>query len=273
MTRLMHCIPVIFLSISLTSYAHDYWFAPEQFYVEKANKFRVQLLLGGDFKSEGHRALRADITRKFELHTHEQSPIDLMNASLTPSKDAYTDISVEKPGAYWLITERDPTYIEFEAKKFEDYLKHENLQNIIEDRKKRKESKEPGREKYSRSVKTYVSVGSAKDDKTWKMRVPQTIEINPQVNPSKIQKGQNVSFEVLFESKPLKEVFVNAMHASENGEVKILTSQTDKKGLVSFQLNEPGTWLVRLVHMRRCLDCRKANWESFWGALSFGVKP
>ena len=34
-----------------------------------------------------------------------------------------------------------------------------------------------------------------------------------------------------------------------------------------------GLWLVRLVYMQRCpADCGAADWESYWGAFSFGAR-
>lgn len=265
-------IILLLSSISQFAYAHDYWFSPEQFYVEKGLKFRTKMLFGGNLQSEGPRPLRHDITRKLELHTYGEAPVDLLKSQSTKNVKGYTEISVVKPGSYWLITERAPTYIELEAKKFEKYLTGENLHGVVKQRRKNNESKKLGRESYSRSVKTYVSVGAHKDDQTWKMRIPQRIEINPKVDPSTIMKGQKTSLEVLFDSKPLAGVSVNAMRTLRNGKAEVLTSKTDGNGIVSFQLNEPGAWLIRLIHMRRCTKCEKADWESFWGSLALGVR-
>jgi hypothetical protein len=47
---------------------------------------------------------------------------------------------------------------------------------------------------------------------------------------------------------------------------------TDKMGQITMKIDRNGSWLVRLVNMQRCqTDCGEADWESFWGAISFGV--
>ena len=41
----------------------------------------------------------------------------------------------------------------------------------------------------------------------------------------------------------------------------------------TMKLDRKGVWLVRLVFMQRCkTDCGEADWESFWGSFSFGVR-
>jgi hypothetical protein len=45
-----------------------------------------------------------------------------------------------------------------------------------------------------------------------------------------------------------------------------------KRFKLSGTLDHSGEWLIRLVHMRRCAaDCAEIDWESFWGAYSFGM--
>ncbi|MCJ8277953.1 MAG: DUF4198 domain-containing protein, partial [Bdellovibrionales bacterium] len=234
--------------------------------------FRTKMLFGGDFNPEASRPLRADVTASLDLHTAGQSAVSLMNSVSTATPDGYTDIKVKQPGSYWLVSERKHTFIELGAKKFEKYLRHENLEHIIEERRRRKETNKPGKESYGRSLKTYVSLGAKKDGETWRMRIPQRIEINPKSDPSSFRKGQKATFQIYFGGRPLGGVNVNAMHSTLNGDVKVLSSQTNKAGKVTFQFDRTGFWLIRLVHMRRCEACKKADWESFWGSLTLGVK-
>jgi len=41
---------------------------------------------------------------------------------------------------------------------------------------------------------------------------------------------------------------------------------------VEFTLGQRGAWLVRTVHMQRCIGCDDADWESFWAAYSFALR-
>jgi hypothetical protein len=48
---------------------------------------------------------------------------------------------------------------------------------------------------------------------------------------------------------------------------------TGVNGVATFKIDKPGLWIVRLVTMRRCAkDCGEADWESLWGALTFGAR-
>ena len=57
----------------------------------------------------------------------------------------------------------------------------------------------------------------------------------------------------------------------ENLNYETRKSDTFKAGQVTIKLNQTGPWLLRLVHMRRCVGDAKVDWESFWSAYSFAL--
>ena len=163
--------------------------------------------------------------------------------------------------------ERNWSYIELAAKKFEDYLREDGMEYIIAERKKLGESQKPGKERYSRFIKSLLQVGD-KHDSTYKKKLEMKLEIIPLENPYQKKAGDNIKFQVLFNGKPLadKTVFASNRNSSKQ-KVK-----TDKNGRFSFTIEKEGLWLVHLVYMQRCQkECNEADWESFWGAFSFGV--
>jgi uncharacterized GH25 family protein len=81
--------------------------------------------------------------------------------------------------------------------------------------------------------------------------------------------GETLRIRVLFDGKPLKDAHVFA-HNRQGDKVSTQALTTSDEGTVSVKLVAGGPWLLRLVHMQRCKDDDQADWESFWGALSFG---
>ena len=77
----------------------------------------------------------------------------------------------------------------------------------------------------------------------------------------------------MFAGKPLAgakiEGFVKAAH---DAPVAAQAAVSDAQGRVVVKITEPGMWLVRTVHMRRCAGCVDADWESFWTSFGFAVR-
>ncbi len=98
------------------------------------------------------------------------------------------------------------------------------------------------------------------------------MEIVPLENPYTKKKGDDLKFQIFFDRKPLVDKIVFADN-KEGGKISNQKLKTDKNGTFAVKLDDKGVWLVRLVYMQRCeADCAEADWESFWGAFSFGVK-
>ena len=55
------------------------------------------------------------------------------------------------------------------------------------------------------------------------------------------------------------------------GQLSVTYKRGDETGTATIAISGKGTYLVRLIHMRRCTGCPKADWESFWAAMTFGV--
>ena len=55
-----------------------------------------------------------------------------------------------------------------------------------------------------------------------------------------------------------------------------MSAVTSTKGLAEYKIDQPGLWLVRLVHMRATGTGGKSEtqpqWESFWGAYTFAAR-
>ena len=194
-----------------------------------------------------------------------------MRTMAEDGKSPIVNFASNKPGTYSIVIERDWSYIKIDAPKFEDYLRDEGMDYIVAERKRLSESAREGRERYSRFIKTMIQVGDSLTGNA-KTRIGSKLEIVPLDNPYKKRVGGTLSFEVWFDGRPLADYAVFA----DNRDGDSITTQklkTDKSGTAEVKLDRKGIWLIRVVRMQRCENrCGEADWESFWGALSFGVK-
>jgi len=217
-------------------------------------------------KNREERPFQLAKTEMFQIFSLKQ-PLDL-KSSLTDEALPIYNFSADKSGNYLLAMARNRSYIKLNPQEFEDYLREDGMEYISAERARLGETAKDGSERYSRFLKSLLQVG-VRRDKTYKKRVGLKLEIMPLENPYSKKIGDKLKFQVLLEGKPLADRTVFA--DNRNGSTRKMI--TDKNGKITVKLDRDGLWLVRLVTMRRCqTDCGEADWESFWGAFSFGVK-
>lgn len=265
MKRILAFIFAVLLSANLL--AHEYWFEPETFFLAPRQSTPVRLYVGdGLVKDLKERPYQFAGTPMFKLFSAFETR-DL-KATLTDGTMPVHRFSADRAGNYLLAMEKDWSYIKIEPQKFEDYLRNDGMEYIIAERAQRGESGQEGRERYSRFIKSLLQVGN-RHDETYQKTAGLRLEITPLENPYAKQVGDLLTFQVTFEGKPLigKTVFAD----NRNSATRKMT--TDSNGTVTMKIDRSGLWLVRLVFMQRCeTNCNETDWESFWGAFSFGVK-
>ena len=260
---------LVLFVLSFNALSHDYWIEPEGYFVPLNQPVKVRLHLGEGLKSESERPLQKERTVRFQMISGEETQ-DLLAAG----KEGQTPIAqvvLKRPGNYLIAMERNASTIKLDAKKFKEYLTEEGLDSIIALREKAGESNAEGRERYTRYLKSLLQAGATQDD-AYQRQLGHHLEIIPQSNPYKLKMGDTLKVRIEFEGKPLAgvHVFANNRNAQAMSGQRALTSVD---GTVSFTLDQPGQWLIRLVHMRRCAgSCQDIDWESFWAAYTFGMK-
>lgn len=263
------CAILAALLQSVVAYGHEYWLEPERFFLGVHQSSPVRLFLGEGLKVEEERPFQRSKTVGFRLISVHGN-FDLTGPIADEAKPLFS-FSADRAGNYLLAMERNWSYITLEPEKFEDYLRTDGMEYIVAERLRLNESKQEGRERYSRFIKALINVGGRRD-RSFGLRAGHRLEIIPIEDPYSRKVGSNIGFSILFEGKPLagRTVFAD----NRDGE-KLSTRRaaTDENGRVFFALDQKGVWLIRLVFMQRCArNCEGADWESFWAAFTFGAK-
>ena len=248
--------------------AHDYWLQPDEFYVAAKSPATLRLFLGHEGTNVVERPYQKKMTLRFQL-VSAGSARDLKRGAKEGAKPARTVKSLPV-GTHWVVLKRDVSHITLKPAKFTSYLKHEGLERIIKARAEADETKKAGRERYSRYLKCLLQAGDKRDD-TWKRVLKLKLEIVPLSNPADLKPGDSLQVRVLFEGKPLPGSAIFCIQKS-GGKATMQSTKTDRAGVAKFAVKLKGAYLVRLVHMRRTKSSKRADWESFWGAMSFGVR-
>lgn len=255
------------LLLSAAVYPHEYWLEPDTFFPAVRERVNLRLFLGEGLKKEEERPFQKDKTTSFRHFfalrgwDRESSDGAMPFYSFEPAAD----------GNHLFTSERNWSFVKLESAKFDEYLREDGMEYIIAERAKLGESQKEGRERYSRFIKTLLQVGEKRDD-IHKTDTRLRLDITPLENPYTKKVGDTLRFKIHFDGKPLagKTAFADNRDGDLISKQKLLT---DSAGRATVKLDRKGVWLVRIVFMQRCKkECGEAEWESFWGAFSFGVR-
>jgi uncharacterized GH25 family protein len=245
--------------------AHDFWIEPSSFHPALGSELAVSLRVGQDFR--GNPVPRnPKLLRSFVLVSSAgQTPVGGL-----PGADPAGSVRIADPGILWIEYRSGSSPVTLEAEKFEKYLAEEGLDTILEARKKRRDSGKPGREVFSRSVKSMLVAGpSAHTPQGFDRVLGLTLEIVPETDPTRLGPEGSLPVRVIHDGRPLPGVLLVAMNQAEPE--KKLTARSDGKGRATLRLPRKGVWLIKAVHMHAAPAGVDADWESVWTSMTFEV--
>ena len=268
------CAVVLSLLLGNVAYPHDVWFVPDRSTLSKGDTLVVRQVVGSELEVENELEVLRRMTLRFELITGSGS-VDLMkelpDMRTQPVVKPVLERKVDFEGPALLTMEHGFIHTAFSTEKFLEYLEHEELDKRFRDRVGDRPKQ---RERYARALKCLVQVGEAGPDDLHKKVLGQKLEILLLQNPYRLDPGQDLEVQVLFDGKPLTDQLVTALNGDGERLVSTSKARTNETGVARFHLKRGGFWLIRLVHLLPCADtpeakCSLADWESQWSSYSF----
>lgn len=263
-------IILLLVVLSSLSSAHDFFLYPSAFHIKQGDSVTIAIHVDDVYPGKFTKWNTQRIMR-FE-HWVGKDKLNL--ASVNPLKDSSgVRIKLERTGVHLFALDWTARLIELNSDDFKHYLESEGLDHVLQLRKERGEESKPGKERYSRYVKTFVNASSGVNE-AFNQTVGQTIELIPLDNPCDRRVGDTLRVRLLFQGKPL----VNALIAStykgftEKPDTYSQSSHTNQEGVVTIRLTHSGPWLIRTVHMLPLKDSKDADWESWWTSMTFDVR-
>lgn len=252
------------LTVSLLSFAHEFWLEPQKFLLSIGEKINFRVFVGENFTGEDVDFSLFEI-KKFSHYISKGE--EAIKGKLT-EQNLSDFLKFDSEGNHLIAFNNSNKHIELEAEKFNEYLKDDGLDNVAAYRKKYNELTKKGTEQYQRCVKTLLQVGNVHDE-TYRINTGMRLEIIPEKNPYASDKS--LTFNVLFENKPLKNALVVVWQKGIEKPNK-RNFRSDANGQIKFSFEPKGIWMVSTVNMVRHTDTKEADWQSYWGSYTFGFK-
>ena len=249
--------------------AHQLFLMPSSFQVSPGERITVGIHNGDAFPdSESPPSLVR--LKDVALHSSKLQ-YNVTNVRIDGTR-AIGDARIPGKGILILAARTLPNFIEMEADEFEKYLKEEGLSQIVTWRKERGESAKPGREIYSKYVKSLIRAGGSSDD-TYAKQVGFAIELLPEKDPYAAKPGDRLPVRLLWRGKPASGIMVEAARAGDSGPAESQqVGRTDVDGRVNVYITKSGRWRLTAIAMERSADQQKSDLESFWASLTFEIR-
>jgi uncharacterized GH25 family protein len=252
---------VLAAAVALTAFdvqAHDFWIEPSTFRPLPGAIIAVRLRVGQNFAGDPVPRISGSIEQFFVRQGGGEQPIG-GTEYIDPAGWFRADGQATAVIGY----QSGGSLIEQPADQFEDYLRLERLERIIDLRALRREREKPGRERFYRYAKALLAGEASPGAATQPLGF--AYEIVPDSDPTArldVFRGR-----VLHEGEPLPGALVVAMR---HGDPSMrLRARSGSRGAFSFTLPRGGVWLIKSVHMVRAWFFSDADWDSFWASLTF----
>lgn len=253
-----------------TLLAHDTWLLPTPFRAEPGKPVLLRLATSEAFPTSDA-ALDLDRVARFSIAT--ASDKQELAGYKQDGKFLTGAFMPGAPGHAVVILETKPRLLVMKAAEFQDYLQHEELQQVITSRAASGKSQTTGRELYRKIAKTVVCVGDTRHDAAFAKANGLWLEIIPERSPCGLEAGDTISVQVLFAGKPLEGAHVAAGYGGTQGHDYAAWSATDKFGRTSIQFSKSGVWFLRVLHMVPLEGSAEADWQSAFATLTLEVLP
>ena len=258
---LRHAVFLLLFS-ALPLFAHDFWIEPSAYQAAVGSKVTIRFRVGEHFRGDPlPRDPRRVVVFK-QFGPSSEKPVPGVGGF-----DPAGFVTLDEPGLHLIAYRSTSAFLELEAAEFEEYLRAEGLERVIEARSRRRESEAKGRELYSRCVKSLLRAGSSGGEGGFDRVLGFPVELVPGVNPYGLGTGDELPVRVLRAGKPLAGALVTAYSKREPSQP--VQQRSGEDGRVTLRLGQPGPWLIKTVHMERIEYGGQADWRSWWASLTF----
>lgn len=181
------------------------------------------------------------------------------------------------PGTYLIGVSTAARVITLSAEDFTEYLVHDGITDLIDERARAGKTNDEATERYSKHVKALVQVGDARSGE-WAHQLGYPVEFMPLSNPYELSRGDELRVRFLRAGQPVANQLVYANYEDHHGHdaagehVESVTTRTNADGVATIPLSGTGRWYVRTIHMVETTNEADVDYESNWATLTFQVR-
>ena len=263
MTKIRAAFLCLLLSAA-SCLGHDTWLSPSRYSADAGQAITFDLTSGMEFP-------KLDAAVKPERVAKAGFRVASKSGELKEFKAGEHALRFEREfGADGVAT----VWLQLSAKDIEltdddvaHYLEEIRAPEEIERAWAAQKGKQKWKELYTKCAKTFVAVGNAANDDSWREPVGLSLELVPLQNPTTIRAGDSAKFKLLSNNKPVS----NAALALHSGGGNPTYVNTDAEGVATLQFEKAGPALITNVQLQPPQGDKP--WESDFTTATFEVQP
>lgn len=198
----------LLLTILFLCSSHDLYIKMETYFLQPNKTAQLSLYNGTFERSENIITRDRMLDASFVAHG-KRTAIDSTEWKDQDSTITKLTFNTGKAGTYVAGVSTKARNIELSAQKFNDYLKHDGVLDMLEKRTQEGELEQDAIESYQKHVKAIFQVGDEKTD-DWKAKLDYPIEFVPLTNPYESYSGDSIKVKLLLEGQPISNQLVIA---------------------------------------------------------------
>ncbi len=206
--------PLLLLAAIAVFSSHDLYLKMEIYFLQP-NQEATLMLYNGTFDQSENTITRDRMLDASFVAQGERVPIQPELWKDQDSTITYLTFNTGEAGTYVAGVSTKARNIELAADRFNDYLKHDGIMDMLEQRKKNNTMDQDAVESYQKHVKAIYQIGDVKTD-DWKTVLGYPIEFVPLSNPYDKYSGESLDIQLLLDGKPLANQLVYAEHKDTN---------------------------------------------------------
>src|SRR4030095_2831363 len=247
--------------------AHEFWLDPDKFIYKRTEKINIRFWVGENFDGENWTGNNERIK---SMKIYYDGVSDDLTPVVTEAEGDSIEYFMIDEGTNLIAFNSNNSFINLEPGAFNEYLEEDGLLNALEYRKKNNEMGCNGREFYQRCAKTLLQVGEVKDQ-TFGIPTSMPIDIVPSANPYELKNKALFRAKIFYKGAPLTNALVKIWHRNKK-KIKKIELRPDANGEIVFPVSLSGKWMISAVKMERLFDNPIADWQSYWGSLTWGYE-
>ncbi len=257
---------VLLLLVATETSAHDTWLFPGKTAVPVGTRLSLDLTSGMAFPKNEFAIDPIRIDAAMVRLGGRTTP---MTRKVISKKFLRLETTLSRAGVATLWISLKPKTLELTPAQIQEYLEEIGAADSIRAIYPAGKKGPRWREEYRKEAKSFVFVGTADSDTSWKIPAGTSFELVPLTDPRTIKAGETISFRLLRSGKPLPNFPVGDV--SEHKKEGRLT-RTDGNGILRVTAPAAGRWMLRATELRRPSAGTNTDWESVFATLTLNVR-
>jgi hypothetical protein len=273
-------ISLVLIGASSLLYAHDLFIKLDSYFVAPHTDVRIPVL-NGTIDSSANSISRDRVPDISVVTPQGRERIDT-TAWLAEGDTTFLSLTTDDAGTYVVGASTYPRELDLTGAEFNEYLEHDGIPDVLEQRRQRGELETDVRERYSKHVKAVFQVGDrlAKPKRRWQFWRPEPTyltalgypaEIIPLINPYRMSVGAELQVQCLVDELPVANQLVRVGGLGSDGAFDERRVRTDEQGVAVLTIDAPGIWFVEFITMVP-VQQDSIDYESKWATLTFQIR-